>query len=261
MILKFKKYQGTGNDFIIVDNRKNIINKKDSNGIKFLCDRKFGIGADGFMLLEDHPELDFNMIYFNSDGNESTLCGNGARCIVAFANDLGITGNDIEFAAIDGTHKATIENNCIGIHMQDVTDSIIIDGNYIINTGSPHFVTFLTNVRNLNVYEQGKKIRYSDQFKEKGINVNFAEIQKNGLFLRTYERGVENETLSCGTGAVAASIATHLLSSNEGQGFYNISTPGGELQVSFNYNNGVFNNIWLNGPANYVFEGNIDINH
>ena len=196
MTINFSKYQGTGNDFIIIDNRDNKISLNKIQ-IKKLCDRRFGIGADGLMLLENHANLDFNMKYYNSDGIESTMCGNGGRCLVSFAKTLGIFSNETNFNAIDGSHKAMVkENNIVSLQMQDVTDIRIVNKNYFINTGSPHYVTFRDEIKKIDVYNRGREIRYSKEFSPDGTNVNFVEYQNNKIFVRTYERGVENETLS-----------------------------------------------------------------
>ena len=259
MTINFFKYQGTGNDFIIIDNRENKISLNEFQ-IKYLCDRRFGIGADGLMLLKNHANLDFNMVYYNSDGNESTMCGNGGRCIVDFAKNLGIFAKETIFSAIDGIHKAKVnENDSISLKMQNVTNINIVNENYFLNTGSPHFVSFKEKVKEIDVYNRGKEIRYSKEFSPDGTNVNFVEIQEDTIFVRTYERGVENETLSCGTGVTAAAISASLYSKSKNNA-YDITTIGGKLHVSFTKKDkNTFNNIWLTGPATMVFSGEIDI--
>ena len=256
MMFKFSKYQGTGNDFIIIDNRKNSINLTTKQ-IAFMCDRRFGIGADGLMLLEKHPELDFKMRYFNSDGKEGTMCGNGGRCITAFAKSLHLFNTKTTFQTIDGIHQAIIkENNTVALQMQDVNEIKETDGNYFVDTGSPHYVIFSKNIKDTDVYNEGKKIRESRHFAPSGTNVNFVEIKEHELFVRTYERGVENETLSCGTGVTAAAICTSVKLNNNKNSF-DISTRGGKLNVSFNkQSNHSFIDVWLTGPATFVFSGN-----
>lgn len=258
MNLKFHKYQGAGNDFIIIDNRDNKI-KLPETQINKLCDRRFGVGADGLMLLENHSDFDFKMIYFNSDGKESTMCGNGGRCLVAFAKSLNIIKKDANFIAIDGSHKATINNNSISLQMQDVNDFRIVNTNYYMNTGSPHYVTFRDDISRIDVYSRGREIRNSAEFAPEGTNVNFVEIQGEKLFVRTYERGVENETLACGTGVTASAISASFYSDSD-KDSYDIITKGGNLNVSFKkQDNNTFKDIWLTGPATFVFKGEIDI--
>jgi diaminopimelate epimerase len=259
MTINFFKYQGTGNDFIIIDNRENKISLNEFQ-IKYFCDRRFGVGADGLMLLENHAELDFNMVYYNSDGNESTMCGNGGRCIVDFANKLGIFNKKTSFSAIDGIHKALINvDHSVSLQMQDVVNINIVNTNFFLNTGSPHYVTFRDKVKEIDVYSRGKEIRYSNEFAPDGTNVNFVEFQGDKIFVRTYERGVENETLSCGTGVTASAIAASLYSKSD-RNSYDIITLGGNLHVSFTKeNNNIFKDIWLSGPATLVYSGEINI--
>lgn len=259
MKIHFCKYQGTGNDFIIIDNRITRLNLSIKD-VKYLCDRRFGIGADGLMLLENHPVFDFNMTYFNADGNVSSMCGNGGRCLVAFAKLLKIFDTEVYFMAIDGAHKAILnKNNTISLQMQKVKNFQIIDKDYFLNTGSPHYVTFRENIKDLDVYHAGKEIRNSEEFKKAGTNVDFVEFQNGKLVVRTYERGVENETLSCGTGVTASAICASLYS-NSGKNSYDIITKGGELNVSFKkQEDDTFEDIWLTGPATFVFKGEIDL--
>ena len=219
--MTFYKYQGTGNDFIIVDNRLQGINKNDSKRIAALCDRRFGIGADGFILLENDKNSDFKMVYYNADGNESTMCGNGGRCIVAFAKFLGIIKDETEFVAIDGLHKAKIENETVHLQMQDVAEIKIFENHQFLDTGSPHHVEMVKELEDFEVKLNGSRIRYGQPYNEAGSNVNFVEqISEDNFAVRTYERGVEDETLSCGTGVTAVALAMH----NNGKTKSNTST-------------------------------------
>lgn len=257
MNVKFYKYQGTGNDFVIIDNRAMAYCFTTAQ-IAFLCNRRFGIGADGLMLLQSKSGVDFEMIYYNSDGNESTMCGNGGRAMIRFANDLKITGESCHFDAIDGIHLGKLNNdNTISLKMTAVHEIKQENVAYILDTGSPHYVVFRENIAAINVKEAGAAIRYSPPFSQHGINVNFAEITaENKLAVRTYERGVEDETLSCGTGTVAAVLAfaeKNQIKATE----VNVNVPGGKLSVSFEKTIDGYKNIWLTGPAEKVFEGEI----
>ena len=260
MKIEFYKYQGTGNDFVIVDNRSNEYANLTSKQVKHICDRNFGVGADGLMLLGKKEGYDFEMIYYNSDGNQSTMCGNGGRCLVQFAYHRGIKRSTYNFIAIDGDHKAEIDGDgTVSLQMQNV-DLVNYHNSYaIINTGSPHFVKFDNTVKNIDVPTRGHEIRYSKEFAEKGINVNFVESTgEDSIFVRTYERGVENETLSCGTGVTAAA----LLSAHNEKGFntVRVKTLGGNLSVEFNkIDDQHFDNIWLCGPAELVYTGVIEL--
>lgn len=260
MNIKFSKYHGTGNDFIIIDNRSLKLKPK-TEWIKKLCHRRFGIGADGLMLLEKSGDFDFSMKYYNADGNEGTMCGNGGRCIVAFAYSLGIIKKITKFTAIDGGHTAEILDNnlnafIVDLKMQDVQDINICDDHYFINTGSPHYVRFVKNLESFDVFNKGKRIRYSKEFMPEGTNVNFVEIRDKNLFVRTYERGVEDETYSCGTGVTASAIA---FSSKENRIVENIITLGGKLSVRFNRTENTFEDVHLIGPVSFVFEGIINL--
>ncbi|MGE8433841.1 diaminopimelate epimerase [Chryseobacterium joostei] len=254
--MEFYKYQGTGNDFVMVDNR-DLQFPKDKNIIEKLCDRRFGIGADGLILLENDPDYDFKMVYYNSDGGESTMCGNGGRCLVAFAFFLDVFEDKCKFIAIDGEHDAEIHNGIIKLKMIDV-NNISHDGNdFVLNTGSPHYVKYVDNLKDYDVYTEGHGIRNSENYKEKGINVNFIEkISDNEIFVRTYERGVEDETYSCGTG-VTASALTFLQKDNLTS--VKVKTLGGNLKVYAEKSGDSFCNIWLEGPAKQVFKGKVDI--
>ena len=256
MTVKFDKYQGTGNDFIMIDNRHYGIGKNNTSLIESLCNRKFGIGADGLILLQEKKSYDFEMVYFNSDGRESSMCGNGGRCLVKFAHQLGLVKDNCRFLAIDGPHDASIlQKGFVSLKMKDV-DAIEKDGdNYILNTGSPHYVIFVKDIQALALLEEAKKIRYSQRFAKEGINVNFVEITGDGqITVRTYERGVEDETLSCGTGVVASSLALAYRSGEE-LNSVKIKTPGGRLQVNFEPGETSFKNVHLVGPAEKTFEG------
>jgi len=258
--MKFHKYQGTGNDFIMIDNRLGFFPKESVALVEKLCDRRFGIGADGLILLENDADTDFRMVYYNSDGNQSSMCGNGGRCLVAFAKSLGIINDKTTFIATDGLHHATIlENGSVSLQMKDVQE-VKIEAVYIfLNTGSPHHVTLVNDIQNLDVKKEGAAIRYSDLYGKAGSNVNFvSQLSENNFRLRTYERGVEDETLSCGTGATATAIAMNAIgktNSNE----IAIDVEGGKLKVSFEKTNTGYENVLLEGPATFVFEGEIEI--
>ena len=254
--LKFHKYQGTGNDFVLIDNRQQIFPKNNTKLVAFLCDRKFGIGADGLILLENDELSDFKMVYYNSDGNESTMCGNGGRCIVAFAKKLDIVNQETTFLAIDGIHKAKIDGDIVTLQMIDV-DIIKSKEKYLfLNTGSPHHVQLVNNLDELDVAKEGAKLRYGIYGKE-GSNINFVSpVDANTFAIRTYERGVEGETLSCGTGVTAAAIGMHKSKATTNNHIY-INTEGGELQVSFLENDGHYTDVNLIGAATYVFKGEI----
>ena len=260
MLLQFSKYQGTGNDFIIIDNRDETI-ELSTEQIKFLCDRRFGIGADGLMLLQLSKGVDFEMKYFNADGNEGSMCGNGGRCLVQFAYDNGIQKSDYLFIAIDGPHEAKFgEKKWVELKMKDVDEvQIRKHGDFVLNTGSPHFITPVQDVLSTDVVKNGKAIRYNKEFEAQGINVNFVQaIDADSIMVRTYERGVEDETLSCGTGVTASAL---VFAHNE-KGFNrkNVKTLGGFLAVEFEkINDSSFQNIWLCGPATFVFKGQIDV--
>ena len=258
MATAFNKYQGTGNDFIIIDNRNRVFNPGNSGLIHRLCDRRFGIGADGLILINAVDGYDYEMIYFNSDGFRGTMCGNGGRCTAAFALKHGIAGKKQRFLAPDGLHEAILENDIIQLTMSDVKNISTISGNYFINTGSPHYVVFTNDLDNLNVFSEGRELRWSDEFKPGGTNVNFVEVQEDGIFVRTFERGVEDETLSCGTGVTASAIAS-VLSGHFVSAPVNVRTRGGELKVEFEKRSDLITGIKLCGPAAFVFEGTVGI--
>lgn len=258
MDLDFYKYQGTGNDFIIVDNRTKTFPKSNTDIIAKLCDRHFGIGADGLILLENDANTDFKMVYYNADGNESTMCGNGGRCIVSFAHQLGLFEENTTFIAIDGLHHASIKDEIVSLQMIDVDNIEIFEDYIFTNTGSPHHVQLVNNISSYDVFSNGKKIR-NEVYGTEGSNVNFVEQINNNTFkVRTYERGVEDETLACGTGVTAVAIAMHATKKTN---HLTIKLPveGGELEVSFEEKNGIYTKVFLKGPATFVFKGKIKI--
>jgi len=255
MKIPFYKYQGTGNDFVMIDNRRLDFDKNNTNLVAKICDRKFGIGADGLILLEAHAEVDFEMVYYNADGNSSTMCGNGGRCIVQFAKHLGIIDSKTVFNAIDGLHEATLEDNTnVSLKMNNVREVKVSGSSTFLDTGSPHHVEMVDNLKDFDVKTNGATIRYNVYGKE-GANVNFVEaITQNKFAVRTYERGVEDETLSCGTGVTAVAIAMF----KTGKATLNkviLSTPGGDLKVRFAKTNIGYEDIFLEGPATFVFKG------
>lgn len=255
----FYKYEGTGNDFIFIDNREGKFPKENTKLIEKLCDRRFGIGADGLILLENDAETDFRMVYYNSDGNQSSMCGNGGRCIVAFAKSLDIISNETTFIATDGLHEATIlDNGIVSLGMKNV-DEVKIEKEYVfLNTGSPHHVMLVEDLENYDVKENGSQIRYSDLYGNAGSNVNFVnQLSDDHFRLRTYERGVEDETFSCGTGATATAIAMNALGKTNSHKIQ-LDVQGGKLEVSFDKVNDRYINVFLTGPATFVFEGEIE---
>jgi diaminopimelate epimerase len=260
MKITFYKYQGTGNDFILIDDTEGKFNELTKNQIEHLCSRKFGIGADGLILLQQEEGFDFKMKYFNSDGNESSMCGNGGRCIAQFANDMGIVSGKTSFIAIDGPHDAEIFSGLVKLKMKDVSDIIKIDDFFILNTGSPHYVQFVKDASSINVFFEGKKIRNSEPFKTEGINVNFVQPIDDSIKVRTYERGVENETYSCGTGVVASALVKVLNDfHNDGDFEIKVETIGGILSVNVTREGNSFKNVWLIGPAVFVYKGETSI--
>ena len=260
MKITFYKYHGTGNDFVIMDNYHQSIPPLSTQQVKHICDRHFGIGADGLMLLSKKEGYDFEMIYYNADGNQSSMCGNGGRCLVKFAYHQGIHKSKYHFIATDGPHEAEIDSDgTVSLKMQDV-HSVETHSNYfLVNTGSPHFVKLTDDVHHIDVFTTGREIRNSAAFAKEGINVNFVEqLDEDSIYVRTYERGVENETLSCGTGVTAAAI----VSAHNDNGFntVEVKTPGGKLSVEFDkISDQQFENIWLKGPAAFVFKGEIEL--
>lgn len=260
MNLHFHKYQGTGNDFIIIDNRNSQIPDLSVQQVQQMCDRRFGIGADGLMLLCEKSGYDFEMVYYNSDGHPGSMCGNGGRCMVKFAQSMGIVKTTYRFIAFDGEHEAEIDHDgLVSLKMKDIDQVNEYHGDFILDTGSPHYVKLVNDVKDLDVVRKGREIRNSTQFIREGINVNFvAPVDDDEIFVRTYERGVENETLSCGTGVTAAA----LISYHNENGFNDVTvhTPGGKLSVEYDRRDDKhYDNIWLTGPAEKVFEGTITV--
>jgi len=258
MQILFNKYHGAGNDFIIIDNRKHIIDPKDRELVKYLCDRHRGIGSDGLILVYEHDEHDFEMKYYNSDGMQGSMCGNGGRCAAAYAEKSGITREKNTFMASDGLHYSKTSGKMISISIRDTAPPSYIRGNHFINTGSPHYIVYVSDHREVDVVLQGRELRNSEIFAPDGTNVNFVEQKDEGIYVRTYERGVEDETLSCGTGVTAAAISSQW---DKGEGSYKVkvNTPGGVLSVSFELRKTLITNICLSGPAEFVFSGILNI--
>jgi diaminopimelate epimerase len=255
MNLTFYKYQGTGNDFVMIDNRQQVFDKTNTKAIAFLCDRRFGVGADGLILLENHDACDFKMVYFNADGNESSMCGNGGRCITAFAYFLGAANTKSTFEAIDGMHNARIDDGLVYLQMQDVHTVENLKTHVFLDTGSPHHVQMEANLSDFDVKFFGRQIRRGALYNEIGSNINFvSKISEEKFAVRTYERGVEDETLSCGTGVTAVALAMHYTGETE-KNQITLQTEGGDLQVSFENTDTGYKNIWLIGPATLVFKG------
>ena len=257
MELTFYKYQGTGNDFVMIDNRNGSLDVSNLALVRRLCDRKFGIGSDGLIAIQNHPDYEFEMVYFNADGSQS-MCGNGARCAVAFSAFLQIFKEKTRFLAIDGPHEATLVADQVELLMADVKSIERRSGDFFVNTGSPHHIRFVEKTEGYPVFEEGKSIRHDPQYAPGGTNVNFVQrLAKDHVFVRTYERGVEDETLSCGTGVTAAAL---VYGAQHNQNNVKINTLGGELSVRFHSNpDGSFSEIWLIGPAVQVFSGKIKI--
>ncbi len=261
MKIIFEKYHGTGNDFIIIDDRKGNI-KLRKEDIFLLCHRKFGIGADGLMLLQRSEMHDFKMTYYNADGNEGTMCGNGGRCIVHFAKQKGMIDSKSGFEAIDGVHQANVlsyaeHGGTISLKMADVGKIEKYGDDYFLNTGSPHYVKIVENIDSIDIYEEGKNIRWDSRFQPQGTNADFVMVNDDHIVVRTFERGVENLTLSCGTGVVASAIAA-AESSARMFGSYHIKTDGGDLEVRFKKDNRIYKDIWLEGPVVKVYEGIVE---
>lgn len=256
MNLSFYKYQGTGNDFVMIDNRTKSFPKENTDKISHICDRHFGIGADGVILIEEDTNLDFKMIYFNADGSQ-TFCGNGARCAVAFAKYLGIIEEKTNFSAVDGSHYAEINDGIISLQMIDVDEIEVKEKAVFTYTGTQHHIELVDELDDYPVFENGKKIRYS--YEGVGSNVNFAQqINENTFRVRTYEKGVENETLACGTGVTAVAIAMHKTNKTKSNAI-SLPVEGGNLKVSFTEKDGIYSNVFLTGPAEFVFAGNLAI--
>lgn len=259
MKIQFYKYHGTGNDFIMIDDRLNKLTPSVEE-VQLLCDRHFGIGGDGLIRIVKKDGFDFEMIYYNSDGNLGSMCGNGGRCAVAFAHFLKIINEETNFLAYDGPHEAIVLSDSpmnVKLKMADVLNLYKVKGAITLNTGSPHYVTFVKSVKDLDVVKKGKAIRNSPQYKSEGINVNFVEIEDNFIHVRTYERGVEDETLSCGTGVTAAVLAAVFSGKLKNKDECVVYTPGGKLKVHFSKEGHGFEQIWLEGPAVAAFSGSV----
>jgi diaminopimelate epimerase len=263
MNIPFQKYEGTGNDFILLDNRDQKYTGLKNSQVEFLCNRNFGIGADGLILLEKKNGYDFKMIYFNSDGNISSMCGNGGRCITAFAKSLNLINGEAKFVAADGDHKSEIISKSpliVKLKMADVSDVEQIENDIFLNTGSPHYVRFVNDVLAMDIVSEARKIRYNDRFKTEGTNVNFVQQSPQGLIVRSYERGVENETLSCGTGVTASVLASVIKGiAKKDAGNIQVKSMGGILTVHYKPSETGFENVWLEGEAKFVFKGEIEI--
>lgn len=260
-MISFYKYHGAGNDFIVIDDSMMAFDVKNSELIKRMCDRHFGIGADGLMLLRPDDNFDFRMEYFNSDGHLGSMCGNGGRCIVSVANRLGYIGLDTTFIASDGKHKANIlRPDLVSLEMVDVNKIESLGPKAILmDTGSPHYVALVHDVDSMDLISEGRKIRNSERFKKDGVNVNFVQLIEGGIKVRTYERGVEDETLSCGTGVTASALAAHQWGCLQSP--IQVYAVGGRLEISFNGMDKGYKNIWKTGPTKLVFEGRFDPNY
>lgn len=259
MNLDFWKYHGAGNDFIIIDNwEKSITLSNDV--IKNVCNRHFGIGSDGLILIQQHPTLDFEMIFYNPDASQS-FCGNGSRCAVQFALDQKIIKKqNTRFQSTNGVyHAEEVEPNKIDLQMHDCSRFRIEKGRFFLDTGSPHLVFETSALYESPIIGRAKEIRYSEEYKEKGININFIEIINQTVHIRTYERGVENETLSCGTGVTAVALSRALAKNNHGFNKLHIETRGGRFYVQYHFDGDVFSQIHLIGPAKCIFKGEIYI--
>jgi len=263
MQFEFWKYHGNGNDFVIINNIDKQFPDLSVGQIAQICDRRYGIGADGLIFINRSNDSDFEMVYHNSDGNIGSMCGNGGRCAAAFAYAQGIADDKMIFKAFDGLHKVKINSKLvsglgfdISLQLADVSAVDINTNYYFLDTGSPHYVEFVDHLAEFDVVKFGRKTRYSEKFHPHGTNVNFAEISEDRVFVRTYERGVENETLSCGTGVTATAIATYYKTAKTK---IDIHTTGGDFKVSFTHKDGKFTNLWLQGPAVKVYNGIYEI--
>jgi len=260
--IDFVKYHGAGNDFVIIDCLREEYKALhlSLSQIKKICDRHFGVGADGLMLLKEDADTDFLMDYYNSDGRRSSMCGNGARCIVDYAQKCGYAEEKVVFIAPDGLHEASKEGDLINLKMGDVKSVELTEKNhYFLDTGSPHYVVFEEDIEHLDLIKEAHQIRYNNRFAKDGTNVNMVELDGSKLKLRTYERGVENETLACGTGVVASVLALAEKSKIQTKGTQEVSARGGELSVSYERGSEGYHNIWLKGPTKEVFTGSLDL--
>lgn len=258
MNVSFSKYQGAGNDFIMIADPKGTIEGLlTPSKVAHLCHRRFGIGADGLILLKECAGYDFEMIYYNSDGNKSSMCGNGGRCIVAFAARVGWIKKEANFLAVDGAHQASLKKGIVSLQMQNVARWENVDSDWLLNTGSPHYVRLVKSLEKVAVEKEGQAVRYSERFAKEGVNVNFVERSSDSLKVATYERGVEGETWACGTGVVASAIIANLVYKQKSP--IVIRTKGGELGVKFVKKANSYEDIWLEGGAEWVFDGITEI--
>lgn len=258
-MINFFKYQGAGNDFILIDNRMNLFTADKVAFAQKWCDRRFGIGSDGLIFIENTEKAQFEMDFYNPDGSQS-FCGNGSRCAVAFARQLGIVQNDILFVAIDGLHEAEFVGDHVKIGMNQYGGIEKIGEDHFIDTGSPHYISYCNAGDQRNIVQYGRLIRNSDRFKEEGTNVNLIdEVTDDHISIRTYERGVENETLACGTGATACGLSYASLRNNK-SGIVSVDVKGGHLKIHYakTEQKDVFTNVWLEGPAEFVFKGSMN---
>ncbi|MBL6646950.1 MAG: diaminopimelate epimerase [Flavobacteriaceae bacterium] len=243
----------------MIDDRNRQFPRTDHELVAQLCNRRFGVGADGLILLSKHPTEDFEMIYFNADGYLGSFCGNGGRCIVAFAKQLGIIQEQTQFMAADGLHRAKISNDQVSLHMNEVDHWKIEDDSIFMDTGSPHHVIFKDDISSVDVAKDGSEIAHNEPYGAEGTNVNFVNIRSaHQIDVRTFERGVEAETLSCGTGVTASAIATFLANKTT-QTQLKVHTLGGVLEVDFNHQESQFTDVILRGPAQKVFFGTIEL--
>ena len=252
-IVKFSKYHGAGNDFIMIDDRHNEI-RLDQATVAHMCHRHFGIGADGLILLRKSTDAAYEMVYHNADGAIGSMCGNGARCAYAFAAKIGLADGRVGFLAYDGLHEAWRNSESVSITMRDVNGIEQTDGAFILDTGSPHYVLFVDHLGEVEVVGEGRRIRNSDRFRAGGINVNFVEIRQGHLRVSTYERGVEDRTLACGTGVTAVALA-YAVKAGLASGPVSLKADGGELSVGFQRSGDAFSEIVLTGPAQHVYDG------
>ncbi len=257
MWIDFTKYHGAGNDFVIINKEHNPeFPDEDQELISQMCDRHFGIGADGLITIDKCQEADFRMIYYNADGQPGSLCGNGTRCAVHYAHSLKWFGVSGQVLAADGLHKAYYRDaDFIEIQMNDPNILTFSQTEIVIDTGSPHYIEWVDRYNGLDLFSRGRTIRYSAPFKKAGINVNFVLDRGEDIEVRTYERGVEDMTLACGTGCTAAAIAWAIKNNMSGPVSLPVKVPGGQLQVRFNMISNKPVEIWLGGPAVKVFKG------
>lgn len=268
--IRFQKWQGAGNDFVIIDNRDDQWQEPTAESISRMCNRHFGIGADGLMFIKRSQDYAFTMSYYNSDGKPAEMCGNGGRCIAAMASKSGIFSGQASFLANDGPHEAIVVTpDWIRLKMMEVTTlrKVIIPAGkpferqegVFLNTGVPHLVIFTETFDGIDVNIIGRELRNLEDFAPAGTNVNLVRRIREKLIVRTYERGVESETLACGTGNVAAAIACEWIF-DTGATTFDCSAVGGQLKVNFQrIGHSHFTDIWLEGPAVLVFEGTVDV--